>query len=280
MHSVKRVRTGNPGKGKITRMADSAIYRAEVTHTRSGPIRHRLRHSVFYLYLDLNKLDDVAGQSRIFSHNRFNLLSFFDSDHGDRDGKPIGVWIDAQLKRADLFDPEGHIYLLTLPRILGYAFNPLSVYYCFDRHNHLIAVLHEVRNTFGELHGYLLRAQPSPEGRVRQETAKRFHVSPFLGMTAHYWFRLNVPAEVLTVGIRETTEEGVGLMAFLRGHRRPLTDWELLRAVIAMPLMTIKVMASIHIHAVRLWLKGATFHRKPPAPQQTVTIDPATPTKT
>jgi DUF1365 family protein len=269
-----------PGSGGAMRMHDPAIYRAEVTHTRTGPIRHRLRHSVFYLYLDLYKLDDFARRSRIFSRNHFNLLSFFDRDHGCRDGRPIAVWVETQLKHAGFFDPQGRIFLLTLPRILGYVFNPISVYYCFDRQNQLIAVLHEVRNTFGELHGYVLPAHPSPQGLVHQETAKRFYVSPFMGMDALYRFRLNIPAEVLMIGIRATTVEGIGLAAFLRGRQRPLTDWELLRAVFAMPFMTVNVIASIHIHAMRLWLKGAIFHRKPPAPRQTVTIDPSEPAET
>jgi DUF1365 family protein len=135
-------------------------------------------------------------------------------------------------------------------------------------------VLHEVRNTFGELHGYLLPAYPTPQGLVRQETAKNFYVSPFLDMAARYRFRLTVPADVLTLGIRETTAEGTGLNAFLRGRRRPLTDWELLRAVLSMPFMTLKVIASIHIQGAWLWLKGANFHRKPPAPRDSVTLGP------
>jgi DUF1365 family protein len=161
-------------------MPEGAIYRAQVTHTRAGKVRHRFRHSVFYLYLDLHVLDDFADRSRLFSHNRFNLLSFFDRDHGCRDGRPVRGWVEDQLKRAGLFDAEGRICLLTLPRMFGYAFNPLSVYYCFDRDDKLTAVLHEVRNTFGELHGYLLPAHPSPQGLVRQETAKGFYVSPFI----------------------------------------------------------------------------------------------------
>jgi len=253
-------------------MPEGAIYRAQVTHTRAGKVRHRFRHSVFYLYLDLHVLDDFADRSQLFSHNRFNLLSFFDRDHGCRDGRPIRGWVEDQLKRAGLFDAEGRICLLTLPRMFGYAFNPLSVYYCFDRDDKLTAVLHEVRNTFGELHGYLLPAHPSPQGLVRQETAKGFYVSPFMGMAGRYRFRLNVPAEVLTLGIRETTVEGTGLNAFLLGRRRPLTDWELLRALLSMPFMTIKVIASIHIQGAWLWMKGAKFHRKPPAPRESVTL--------
>ncbi|MDX1484194.1 MAG: DUF1365 domain-containing protein [Alphaproteobacteria bacterium] len=254
-------------------MPSSAIYRTEVIHARTGDVRHRLRHSVFYLYLDLGKLDEAAVKTRLFSVNRFNLLSFFDRDHGARDGTPVKAWVEDQLKRAGLFDPEGRICLLTLPRLLGYVFNPLSVYYCFDRNGALIAVLHEVRNTFGELHGYLLPAHVGDDGIVRQSTDKRFHVSPFIDMAALYQFRLMVPDERLDFRVCERSAAGAGLKALMRGTRRPLTDRELLAAVLSMPLMTVKVIAAIHWHALRLWLKGAPLHAKPRRPADDVTLE-------
>ncbi len=256
-------------------MPSASIYRAEVVHARSGPVRHRLRHAVFYLYLDLDRVEETAGRSRLFSCNHFNLLSFFDRDHGARDGRPVKAWVEEELERAGLHDPKGRIFLLTLPRILGYVFNPLSIYYCFDRRDRLAAVLYEVRNTFGELHGYLLPASPGADGAVRQETPKRFHVSPFLGMTARYSFRVAPPGEVLDVRIRESAAGGAGLTALLRGRRRPFNDRELLAAVLSMPFMTLKVMAAIHWHAARLWLKGARFHAKPEAPADLVSADAA-----
>ncbi len=253
-------------------MYDAALYWAEVTHARSGQVRYKLRHSVFYLYVDLARLNQVAQTCRLFSHNRFNLISFFDRDHGGRDGHAVKAWVEEHLKRADLYDPQGRIFLLTLPRVLGYAFNPLSVYYCFDRDGGLRAVMHEVRNTFGELHGYLLPAQPTAEGMVYQESDKHFYVSPFMGMTAQYHFRLSLPGKSLILGIRESSANGTSLTACLVGHRRALGDGHILRALLAMPLMTFKVIASIHLHAVKLWWRGAPYHRKPPAPKAAVTI--------
>ncbi len=253
-------------------MPEPALYRAEVTHARAGAVRHRLRHSVFYLFLELGRLEETSQRLRLFSYNRFNLLSFFDRDHGARDGGRIGGWIEEQLRHAGLWDPEGRIFLLTLPRILGYVFNPLSVYYCFDRDDRLVAVLHEVRNTFGELHGYLIPAQADAAGVIRQQAAKRFHVSPFIDMAGQYRFRLTIPGDALSLGIRETTAAGIGLTACLRGRRHPLTDGQLARALLAMPLMTFKVMAAIHLHALGLWLKGARFHRKPPPPRDSVSV--------
>lgn len=257
-------------------MPSPAIYRAEVSHTRTGEVRHRLRHSVFYLFLDLGRLDETAAASRVFSCNRFNLLSFYDRDHGARDARPVKKWVEEQLKRAGLFDPGGRVFLLTLPRILGYVFNPLSIYYCFDSEDRLTAVLHEVRNTFGELHGYLLPAELGADGVVRQETDKRFHVSPFIGMAARYHFRLSVPGETVDVRISQTIEGG-GLKARLWGRRHPFNDRELLAALASMPLMTFKVMAAILWHGAHLWLKKASFHRKPEAPAEPVTFDPPQP---
>lgn len=253
-------------------MDSAAIYRAEVVHTRTGRVRHRLRHSVFYLYLDLDRLEAAARGTRLFSVNAFNLLSFFDRDHGTRDGRPVKAWVEEHLRRAGLYDPEGRICLLALPRLLGYVFNPLSVYYCFDRSGTLVAVLHEVRNTFGELHGYLLPATPGPDGTVRQAIPKGFHVSPFIEMSASYRFRLAPPGEQLDFRISESVADGSGLTALLRGRRRPFTDRELLAAMLSMPFMTLKVMAAIHWHAARLWLKGATFHAKPRRPAEDVTL--------
>ena len=255
-------------------MDSPSIYRSEVVHTRTGRVQYRLRHSVFYLYLDLDRLEDTARGTRLFSINSFNLLSFFDLDHGTRDGRPIKAWVEEQLRRAGLFDPEGRICLLTLPRLLGYVFNPLSVYYCFDRSETLIAVLHEVRNTFGEMHGYLLPALPGSDGIVRQTIPKSFYVSPFIQMSACYRFRLTLPGETLDFRISESVADGSGLTALLRGRRRPFTDREILAAVLPMPFMTLKVMVAIHWHALRLWLKGATLHTKPRQPAEDVTLQP------
>jgi DUF1365 family protein len=254
-------------------MDEAAIYRAEVIHTRTGRVRHRLRHTVFYLYLDLDRLGETADATRLFSVNRFNLLSFFDRDYGARDGRPVKAWVEGHLRRAGLYDPKGKIFLLTLPRLLGYAFNPLSVYYCFDRAGNLSAVLHEVRNTFGELHGYLLPARPGADGIVRQTARKAFHVSPFIEMSARYHFRLTPPGEELDFRIVESVADGSRLTAVLRGRRRAFTDREVVAAVLSMPLMTLKVIAAIHWHAVRLWLKGAAFHRKPAPTADDVTLD-------
>ena len=127
MRRLLPVKARGESIGRVGLVPEGAIYWAEVTHTRAGKVRHRFRHSVFYLYLDLDRLDDFAGRSWLFSRNRFNLLSFFDRDHGCRDGRPCAAWVKGQLKGAGLYDPQGRVFLLTLPRLLGYVFNPLRV---------------------------------------------------------------------------------------------------------------------------------------------------------
>jgi hypothetical protein len=165
----------------------------------------------------------------------------------------------------------GRVELLCFPRVLGYGFNPLSIWYCRDAAGELRAVLCEVRNTFGEQHGYLLHE----DGRVmdwpvRQSRSKRFHVSPFIGMNADYHFRLSEPADTVQVMIREYQDGDLMLAAAQVGAARPFTTRTLVRALAGLPLMTVKVMFLIHWQALKIWLKGAPFFRKPLPPTQEV----------
>lgn len=256
-------------------LPESALYVGRVVHVRHRPVHHRLSHRVFFLLLDLAELPALDRRLRLFSCNRFGVLGFSDADHGARDGRPLRAWVEAELAKAGLFDPQGRIFIACFPRMWGYVFNPLSVYYCFDRAGRLVALLHEVRNTFGELHGYLLPVAPDSagsDGPIRQSVAKDFHVSPFIPMAARYDFRLNRPGRRLSVAIEDYFDGGLGLSAVLVGHRRPLTDRALAAAIALHPLMTLKVIAAIHWHALRLWLKGVPIIRKPAAKPQAVTV--------
>lgn len=253
----------------------SALYVGRVMHTRHRPVRHRLAYRVFFLLLDLDRIDALAARLRLFAHNRFGVLGFSDRDHGGRDGGAIKPWVEDALRGAGMHDPQGRIYVACFPRMWGYVFNPLSVFYCYDRHGILRAVLYEVRNTFGEMHGYLL---PVPDGAgsgpgaFRQSVDKVFHVSPFIPMTARYDFRLTLPGEKLSVAINDSFDGGLGLSAVLIGRRRALTDRALAAAVAAHPLMMLKVVAAIHWHALRLWLKGVRVQRKPAPPPVDITV--------
>lgn len=256
-----------------TAVTKSCLYFGKVMHKRLQPFRHRLDYRVFTLYLDLDELPALSRRLRLFSHNRWNLFGFLDRDHGARAGTALRPWLDGRLAEAGIDLEGGPVRLLCFPRLLGYVFNPLTVWFCYHRSGRLAAMLYEVRNTFGEKHGYLIPVDPAraPGTPVLQSCDKAFYVSPFIGMAATYHFRLSEPDERLAVLIRQWTPDGELLIASQTGHRRPLDDATLVRAFFAYPLMTLKVIAGIHWQAFKLWRKGAKFVPRTTAPDQAVT---------
>lgn len=252
----------------------SALYFGKVMHKRLRPFVHGFTYRVFSLYLDLDELAACHSRLRLFSHNRWNLFSFHDRDHGARDGSALKPWIEARLAAAGVDLAGGPVRILCFPRVLGYVFNPLSIWFCHHADGGLRAILYEVRNTFGGKHGYLIPLNPAHrEGdAIAQSTAKRFYVSPFIAMDSRYDFRLAVPGERLSVAIHQWVAEGGQLVARQSGRRRTLSDGNLLRAFFAYPLMTAKVIGAIHWQALRLWLKGARPLPRPPAPAENVTL--------
>jgi len=233
----------------------SAIYAGTVVHERLRPRRHRLRYRVFSLYLDLDELADLDRRLRLFGHNRAAVFAFHDRDHGDATPGGLRRWAEARLADAGLAPDGGPIRVLCYPRIFGYVFNPLTVFYCHRRDGSLAAILYEVNNTHGEKHTYVIPVV-GDDDVVRQSCRKSFFVSPFVGMACVYRFRLTRPAESALVSIVETDSAGVLLSAVFSGHRQPLTDRRLMMMLVAYPLMTLKVMAGIHFEALRLYLKG------------------------
>lgn len=249
-----------------------ALYFGDVRHRRLKPVGHRLRYRVFSMLLDLDRLDELDRGLRLFSRNRFNLFSFHDRDHGHGGPADLAGHIRATLAAARI-SADGRIRLLCYPRILGYAFNPLAVYYCEDGEGRLAAILYEVRNTFGGRHSYLIPVEAGPAGgAVRQAADKVFHVSPFMEMETRYEFRLAPPGERLAVAIRQSDREGPVLFASFSGKRRPLDDGTLLAAFFRYPLMTVKVIAAIHVEAVRLLMKGLRLRKGAPDPALPVSL--------
>lgn len=248
------------------------ILTGTVMHRRLFPVRYRFAYRVFSLLLDLDELPALDRRLRLFSHNRFNLLSFHDRDHGPRRDAPLRPWIETLLREQGIELAGGPVRLLCFPRVLGYVFNPLSLWYCHHADGSLRAVLCEVSNTFGEHHGYLLHEGGAPlADPLRQSRDKRFHVSPFISMEARYSFRISRPGERLAVVIHEHQRGRLMLTASLTGRLAPLTDGRLLAAALRIPLLTLKVMILIHWQALKIWLRGAPFHRKPPPPEQEIT---------
>ena len=228
----------------------SAIYVGQVVHQRHKPKKHRLRYRVFSVLIDLDDLPRLDGL-RLFSHNRFALFSFRDSDHGH--GMDPRVWATEQLHNAGLPAPA-RIRLLCYPRILGYVFNPLSVWFCDDANGEPIATIYEVHNTFGERHTYVLGA------KVEQAVDKAFYVSPFIGPNCRYQFRTMAPAERVRIAINELEDDEPLLYAAFSGERHEFTDATLLKLFFTHPLMTLKVTAAIHWEAIRLVAKGIKFY--------------------
>ncbi len=250
-------------------MLESGLYPGVVTHTRLKPRRHSLRYRIFMLLIDLDEVDTLDRDLKLFSLKRFNLTGFDPAGHGDGSATPLKAQVEAQLTAAGIAH-GGPVRLLAMPRILGGGFNPLSVFYCHRADGALSAILYEVNNTFGERHSYLIPADHAPV--VKQACDKGFYVSPFMDMDLKYAFRVRPPAEAVQVTIDVDDAEGRVLAAAFAGRREALTDRALIRAWLAHPWMTLGVLAAIHWEAIFIWLKGEKIRQRPPAPKWPVTV--------
>jgi DUF1365 family protein len=253
---------------------NSAIYEGIVMHHRLRPKQHTLRYRVFSLLLDLDELPSL--RLPLLGINRPGLLSFHDRDHGDG-VTPLKQWATTQLHDAGVAYDGGRITLLCYPRMFGFVFNPLSVWFCHNRDGALAGILYEVHNTHGERHTYVLPAPPRldqpGEARlgqsrtepriVRHSTRKEFFVSPFMPPECAYNFRIAPPGRRVGVSILEHDAEGLLLTASFTGERHALTNRALASLLVRYPLMTVKVVAAIHWEAVKLLLKGfRIFHHR------------------
>ena len=251
----------------MTGKTENALYIGEVRHARYRPKKHRFAYRVFSTLLNVDDIDNGSLGLKLFSVNRFNLFSIRQCDHGAKDGTPLRPFIEALLHEAGIAKPDA-IHILCYPRMFGFAFNPLTVYYCFSGDD-VTAMVYEVRNTFGDDHIYVVPLSDGcKETLVLHERDKLMHVSPFIGMQARYHFSTAKPNETLRLVIRETEDAVPLLVASFFGHRRPLDDAGLLRAFITHPLMTVKVLVAIHYEAAKLLLKGVPFIKRPEPPQR------------
>lgn len=239
-----------------------------VMHARMKPKPHRFQYRVFNLLIDLDRLGEAGRASRLFRIGAgWSLASFRESDHGDG-ATPLRRHAQTLLAPSGIDLAGGRVLLLCYPRILGFVFNPISLYFCYDAREQLQAVIYEVRNTFGEMHSYVAPVAPGEltEGGLRQARDKLFYVSPFLDMPMRYHFRVLPPGETVKVRILETDRDGPILAASFAGQRQALTTPSLVRACLGMPLMTLKVVAGIHWEALKLWLKGIGLRSRPAPP--------------
>lgn len=243
----------------------AALYVGEVMHARLKPVGHRFNYRVMSLLIDLDRLEVADRQTPLFGVNRRALYSFHESDHGERDGSSLRLYVQRCASEHGIDLTGGRVLLMCYPRLLGYTFNPLSVYFCYDANGHPALLIYEVRNTFGDIHAYILpvmRSDISPAG-IRQAQEKRFYVSPFVEMAMRYHFRVVLPRDHVKLRILETDSEGPLLSATFNGHRRALATAELLRSFFSLPAVTAKIIVAIHWEALRLWLKGVRLVPRP-----------------
>jgi DUF1365 family protein len=250
----------------------SALYTGSVMHRRFRPRAHRLRYRVFWLLLDLDEIATLSRTLRVLRFERAGLASFYAADHGDGSDRPLRAQIEAQLADAGIDFDGGAIRLLCMPRIVGYGFNPLSVYFCYQRDGSPAALIYQVHNTFAQRHSYVARVASGSDGAVMQNGGKAFYVSPFMAMDMRYEFRVALPDERVSVAIRNVDADGPILLAALSGARRELNDRTLAVTLLVYPLMTLKVIAAIHWHALRLWWKGVPLVPRPNPPARPVTV--------
>lgn len=255
----------------------ASLYLGNVMHARLKPTGHRFSYRVMSLLIDLDRLEAADRQSRLFGVNRAALYSFHESDHGDRDGSSLRSYAQRRAVEHGIDLTGGKVLLLCYPRLLGYTFNPLSVYFCHRADGTLAMLIYEVRNTFGDIHSYALPVAPNQisSAGVRQEQDKLFYVSPFLDMAMRYHFRVTPPGASVKLRILESDPEGPILAATFNGKRRRLTSAALARTFVALPLVTFKIMAAIHWEALRLWIKGARIVARPTAKDSSADKRPA-----
>lgn len=234
---------------------ESRLFVGAVMHLRMKPRRHQFRHRVFALWLDIDRLETAAAGARLFGFNRWAPVAFYNRDHGPRDGGALRPWVEARLDEVGA-PPPARIMLLSFPRIFGYVFNPLSVYYGYDADGELTSLVYEVKNTVGGQHAYpvLLDSPNAPHARK-----KTFYVSPFIDMDQTYEFTAPPPGDRLALRIKESGGAEDTLIATWNGQAEALSDRRLSARLWSHPLMTLRVIALIHWHAVRLILKGAPF---------------------
>ena len=239
----------------------SFIYTGQVIHKRFKPKEHFFKYKVFSLLLDLSELNLLDNELKIFSYNKFNILSFYDIDHGPRDGTSIISWVKDNLKNSNIYSEEIKIKLLCYPRVFGYVFNPLSIFFVYDKNSNLVSILYEVKNTFGEQHTYVFKIDKNNK-LFEHSCKKKFHVSPFIEMNCLYYFKILKPEDKLSVLINLNDDNGKLLFASQDGQKRELNNKNLVISYLSHPLMSFKIIGAIHFEALKLWLKGVKFVRK------------------
>ena len=240
---------------------NSSIYNGTVIHKRFKPKIHFFKYKVFSILIDISEINLLDKTLKIFSYNKFNIVSFYDEDHGPRDGTSVKEWVIKNLQDNQIDTQDIKIKLLCYPRIFGFVFNPLSIFFIYNKKSELISILYEVKNTFDEQHTYIFKNKEN-KNTIKHTCKKKFHVSPFIEMNCTYFFKILKPGDKISVIIDQYDEEGKLLYASQDGSRVELNNKNLFLSYLKHPLMTFKIIAAIHFEAFKLWIKGIRFIKK------------------
>ncbi|PLW76313.1 DUF1365 domain-containing protein [Cohaesibacter celericrescens] len=250
-------------------------YKGKVFHQRHDTVQHRLSYDVFSVCLDLGDAENTSKSVPFFSYNGFNLFSIQAKDHMDAGYDDLRLFVQGILAQSALFNagaplPE-RIEMLAYPRFLGRAFNPLTVFFCYDAHDELSAILYQVRNTFGERHHYAFGIADGSASSHYHSCDKKFYVSPFIEMECRYNFRVDVPRDTVAIIINQTQHQKPLLTASFSGKKMPVSAWSMLGLSFSYFQMGWKILAAIHWEALKLWFKGAVYQKRQAPPSSPVT---------
>ena len=257
------------------KLPTNCIYKGTLMHHRLVPREHKFTYNIFYTFINVDDLDHLKKKYTFFSYNHFNIFSIYDSDHGFRNKKTIKFWLKNILKKIGIKQMNTKIFLLTMPRIFGYAFNPLSIFFCYDLKGNIKAIIYEVKNTFNEQHCYVFKIKDSFSKKIifKHTCQKKFHVSPFLDMKAKYNFTISKPGKNFNSSINMQKKETNIFLAMLKCKYQKINLKNLIFLLIKYPFLTIKVVLAIYYEAIKLFIfKKAKYVKKPILKNEITTI--------
>ena len=241
---------------------NSCLYECQILHWRRKPKEHKLAHKIFMFYLDLDEIPQICRNIQAVNLDRFNFYTFSKKDHIDLGGPSVKENIGLYLKSKGIDLKGGRIMLLTNLRMLGYNFNPVSFYFCFDDNDQPACVVAEIGNTFGELKPYLISRENFQDNKFSSRQTKHYYISPFMDLDMVLDFKISIPNEKLNIRIDTLDGHETILYATMLGQRRELSAANLFWNTVRFPFVTLKIIGLIHCHAALLWLKRLSYHKK------------------
>ena len=250
------------------------LYSTTIIHERFSNFKHKFKYYIMSFLIDYDELIFLSKKIKFFSYNKFNIFSYYEIDHGYRDGRPLYDYVDYNLKANNIFYEKLKIKISCFPRILGYVFNPLSVIYCYN-HNILIAIFYEVKNTSNEQHTYLFASNDkSILKEYKHQCSKNFYVSPFIGMKALYKFRNIIPSENMSIIIDLFNQHNEKILtASQYGSIISLNSMVLIKQLLINPFLFIKVIFAILYESIFILLKGGKYYRRKKKKSDTISFE-------